>query len=419
MSADPVNPASNSISRADMTQITSYAESVEILRSPHFYSPLHYRSSYPVVGGNLLALFGPAHVERRRLELPVVARAALRRYEFGTTLPIFRENLTVPAGQASRSIDLLDVLTPAVISVAASVIGLDDVDTPAAVGDLSQLGSRISAGVTAEWLLVPVEEAISDALGARQEFIDRFYRSSKSRRARLVAACRDRAIPESDLPNDIITLFLRSQAEPDDELLVRECLFWLTASTDTTIHSSAHAVMEIYTWLGEHPEDRMLFNDLSFLQRAVGEAIRLHPPLPSALRCALTDVALSSGRHIRKGEYLDLDLNRIDRDTDFFGMDAARFNPHRHDSIAGHVSGASFGHGVHSCLGRRLAIGAGTGRIESEDAPVGVAVRLLEILLAADAELDPSNPPVLRTRSTNGRWECFPITIRSCEVTST
>jgi cytochrome P450 len=409
------NPA-EPVNRADMTRISSYVEAMEIFRSPDFYSPLHYRYSHPVVGTSILSLFGPAHTQRRRTDLPVVSRNALMRYEFDTTMPVIREKLALPSGADEHRVDLLAVMTPAVMKVAAAVIGLDGVVSDDDVAELAAIGTRISNGVTAEWLLLPVEEAVRDALSAREDFIVRFYGASRQRRADLVAAWRRGEVPDADLPDDIVTLFLRSPDEPDDEALVRECLFWLTASTDTTIHSSAHAFMEIRTWLDAHPEDREMFDDLAFLQRAVGEAIRLHPPLPSALRRALADVTLPTGRHIVRGEYLDLDLNAIDRDQSFFGDDASEFNPHREDESALKVFGVSFGHGVHSCLGRRLAVGAGNGRIESESAPVGLVVRLVQALLLCGAAIDEDDPPELRARSTNGRWDRFPLTIRRARV---
>jgi cytochrome P450 len=401
--------------REEMTWIRSYVEGSEIFKSADFFSPLHYRNSYPVVGESIQSLFGDAHTARRRTELSVVARDGLMHYEFDVLMPIVRAGLVRSDDGSDRTVDLLELMKTAVIKVAASAIGLDGVETDADVDLLTEIGDKVSNGTQVEWSLVSVEGVIAEALDARQRFIDAFYADSKARREALIAGYQAGEIPESDLPSDLITVLLKKksgQLWDDEDLLVREMLFWLSASTATSIHASAHVFMEILTWLAGHPEDRPLFDDLSFLQSAVGEAVRLHPPIPAQLRCALREVRLSTGRVIAEGEQIALDLNGIDRDPAFFGKNADRFDPHRDGPATLHRYGVSFGQGVHACLGRRLAIGAGNGRVEEgERAPAGLIVRLMQALLAADARLDPDDPPRLRETSSQDRWDVFPVVI--------
>lgn len=399
------------IPRDQMTWVRTYDEANDILKSPDFFSPLHYRHSYPVVGESIQSLFGETHSTRRRAELVVVSRAALVKYEFELVLPIVEEGLSVADSDGPRKVDLLDLVKTAVMRVAAAAIGLDDVTTPDEIELLSDIGDRVSNGVQVEWSLLPVDDVIAEALRAKAEFVERFYGPAKVRRVELLSSWRAGGVPDSALPHDVITSLLKADGDFDDDLLLRECLFWLSASTATTIHASAHVFMEIWNWLDAHPEDRPLFDDLAFLQRAVGEAMRLHPPIPAQLRCALRDLELTSGRRISKGEQIALDLNAIGRDRRVFGDDSDRFDPHRQGVSALHVYGVSFGQGAHACLGRRLAIGAGNGKVEGDVEPAGLIVRLMEVLLRQGATVDPDDPPTLRATSTQDRWARFPLVL--------
>ena len=137
----------------------------------------------------------------------------------------------------------------------------------------------------------------------------------------------------------------------DEDDLLRECIFFLVASASTTTHSAPHTLLELDHWFGEHPEDLARSSHLGFLQRAVSEALRLHPPVPALLRLALADVVLSTGRRIAAGEALALDLNAVNRDPEVFGDDADRFDPDRTHGARTHPYGLSFGSGPHTCPG--------------------------------------------------------------------
>jgi cytochrome P450 len=416
MRREPLGGEEN-VSVADMEKISGYRDAVEILRSPEFYSPLHHRFSREVVGGSILSLYGDEHKERRRVVLAALGAGSLVRYEFDIAEPALRRQLSSENLEPGTKIDVIAVLTPIVIRVAAAVIGIDGMQDAHKVRDLTEIGRLVADGVQAEWSNSDVGKSISKALSAKARFIDNHFRASFSRRVKLMSEgvgsgpADELAVQRSD---DIILSYLRRHELVDaavEEELIRECLLWLTAATDTTIHSSAHAFNEICSWLERHPEQRRRFDEVAFLQRSVSEGIRLHAPLPSALRRALAPGELSSGRSIGVGQYLDVDLNAADRDPEEFGSDAEAFNPDRSSASSSRAFGVAFGHGVHSCPGRRLAVGAGNGKIEAGNAPVGLAVRFVQLLLASGAELDPLDPPRLRAGVSNDRWDRFPVII--------
>jgi cytochrome P450 len=135
------------------------------------------------------------------------------------------------------------------------------------------------------------------------------------------------------------------------------------------------------------------------------------------LRAPLEDVRLASGRLIREGEYIALDLNAVNRREDVFGPDADSFDPHRVPVRQGvHGYGESFGAGPHVCPGRLIAVGAASAVARSsEDSTIGVMVRLLEELFRYDVTLDPDDPPVLRSDTQIGRYARFSVLLTERE----
>ena len=62
-----------------------------------------------------------------------------------------------------------------------------------------------------------------------------------------------------DLPIDLLTLFVLHRVdEGDPELVLRECVLYLAASTNTTSMVITDTVRELFEWLVVHPSDRDL-----------------------------------------------------------------------------------------------------------------------------------------------------------------
>lgn len=247
--------------------------------------------------------------------------------------------------------------------------------------------------------------------GGQDRFDARFFRPAYDRRRQLVTAVRRGERAGADLPNDLTTLLLRRYQDWDPELLLREIVFYVTASANTTTHLAPHVLHEVLTHLADHPEDPA--GDLSFLQRAVSEGLRLHPTVPALLRQATSDLTMPSGRRYAAGEQLLLDLNAANRDEAVFGPTAGAYDPHRALPPRTAPYGLAFGDGAHTCPGRQVAVGAGTGSIRGTDVPTGVLTRLLQEVLRYDPAIDPDDPPVFRADTATRRFARFPVVLRT------
>jgi cytochrome P450 len=175
----------------------------------------------------------------------------------------------------------------------------------------------------------------------------------------LVAAWRGRTLEEEELPLDLITILEKTYCDWDEDKLLRECLFYLAASSSTTTNAAPHVYMELWRWMGDHPEDRALLGYASFVQLAVAEALRMHPTVPALIRKALDDVTLTSGRSITAGQQIAIDLNRVNCDPAVFGETASSFDPCRLTPAKVPRYAAAFAAGGHTCIGRRVAAGSG------------------------------------------------------------
>lgn len=400
-----------------MPRVTSYAEAEEILRSPAFASVLHARDSAAIVADNVLTLSGEAHRQRRREEGNVVSSRALRGYERDVLLPSLELAFGIADGQRGPDglvrVDLLDLARTALVHVTAAVIGLDGVDDAATASDLQIIAKEIGEGVSVEWTVGDHREVIQAALAARERFVREHYASALARRRELTEQVDRGELTEEDLPLDLLTTLLRHHASDwDDELWQREAAFYLVASANTTTYAVPHVLAELLGWLDSHPEDRSRCEELAFLQRVANEALRLHFPVPALPRRALRDVTIrTSGRRIPEGGHVAVDLHAANRDPEVFGSDADRFDPHREVADPRRPFGLTFGAGPHRCPGRPLAVGDPTRPVHDEEPVAGAVVRLLHDLMRSGAELDPEDPPRLRTDTAQAKYERFPLVL--------
>ena len=117
--------------------------------------------------------------------------------------------------------------------------------------------------------------------------------------------------------------------------------------------------------LGEAPEE---------IPAVLEELLRFDSPQTSWRRVATRDTTLA-GVDVPKGTRLFLSLGAANRDPEVFAdaavFDVRRANANRH---------VSFGHGIHFCLGARLA------RLETQLAMEALTKRLPELRLLADQE---------------------------------
>ncbi len=148
---------------------------------------------------------------------------------------------------------------------------------------------------------------------------------------------------------DLLTAIAQSKA--GGELLPQAFLdgSWLLiifAGNDTS-RNSLSGTIRLMT---EFPDQRaMVLDDPSLIPKMSEEALRMVSPVMHMRRTALEDTELN-GQKIAKDEKLVLWYGAANRDADIF-PNPDTFNMHR-DNVEKHLA---FGHGVHKCLGSRIA----------------------------------------------------------------
>ena len=384
---------------ADMVRITAYAEVDEILRNPDFASGGFEHESAPFRSDTLLELNGPAHRARRKVEIPLFARAMLDRLEGSVLDPVIEHALREadaerrPDGVVAT--DLARLSHRMFLQVAAGVIGLDDPSTPARTDLLEACMYRLNAGFDVKFSTRDHDEVVAEGLEAKRQFVEHFVGPSLARRTHLVERHRRGELERDELPTDLLTMLLRHDVgQPDPDVVVRESILFMAGATDTTSNAVNHAIADLETWLAEHPEDRAHTDDAAFLRGVCNESLRLHPNVTALARRATQEITLSSGRVVPAGTEVALDLVTASRDEAVFGADADRFDPWRPMPDGAPPYGVAFGTGRHVCIGRPLVTpvsGRPTGKDEGERA----LLKIVRALVRAGVRLDPDAPPQL------------------------
>jgi cytochrome P450 len=148
---------------------------------------------------------------------------------------------------------------------------------------------------------------------------------------------------------DLISMMIHSDAmaEMDQMEFLGNLILLIVGGNDTTRNSMS----ALAYGLDLFPDERTkLENDPSLIHNAVQEIVRWQTPLAHMRRTATQDYELA-GRKIREGDKLALWYVSANRDREVFGDDADaivvdRPNARRH---------LAFGHGIHRCVGARLA----------------------------------------------------------------
>lgn len=154
-----------------------------------------------------------------------------------------------------------------------------------------------------------------------------------------------RVNPRDDL------LSVIAQSKLNKELLPQEFLdgSWLLiifAGNDTS-RNSLSGTIRLMT---EFPDQRaMVLDDPSLIPQMSEEALRMVSPVMHMRRTATEDTVLN-GQPIARDEKVVLWYGAANRDPAVF-PDPDKFNMHR-DNVDKHIA---FGHGVHKCLGSRIA----------------------------------------------------------------
>lgn len=396
----------------DMSKVETFVECDEVLRSKDFVQGSH-RESTPFIGGSLIVLDRDAHFDRRRMEAALFTRAALEHYERETLVPHIDRVIEAAArGRDSDGIvraDLTLILRATLARITATITGLDGVDDIETTERFISYVEQLNKGVTVEWSVEDHDTVIERTLRLRDDFVEDFFSPSLVRRKDLLARYERGELSEGDLPRDLLMLLLRNpEADWDDELMLRESTLFYAAATQTTTHAAPHVIRHLAAWFDEHPEDGHLVRDGNFLKASAYESLRLHVPVHALLRIATSDVELTTGRRIRKGERVACCFAPANRDVAVFGPDAASFNPHR--STEGSVKpwGLSFGGGPHVCIGRTIVTGL-SASTDGTDRTEGMIARILLALYAAGIELDSDDPAAYVDTAHVDAYARFPV----------
>lgn len=148
---------------------------------------------------------------------------------------------------------------------------------------------------------------------------------------------------------DLLSLIAHAEIEGEkmsQEYLDGSWLLIIFAGNDTT-RNSLSGTMRLMT---EFPEQRqMIIDDPSLIPKMSHEALRLVSPVITMRRTATEETEIA-GQQIAENEKVIMWYGAANRDPDVF-PDPDRFDMHR-SNVEKHLA---FGHGVHKCLGNRIA----------------------------------------------------------------
>ena len=219
---------------------------------------------------------------------------------------------------------------------------------------LAHFGQRLPVIVIARLLGVP--ETMADDLLRWSNAMVGMYMAGRDRAREEAAVAATEAFvafmrayveerrdsPRDDLISALIAAEQAGEKLSTDELITT-CILLLNAGHEATVHSLGNAVKLLLETATPHsalsPEA---------IEATVEETLRLDPPLHAFTRWAYEDIEVM-GTIIPKGSEVQLLLAAANRDPGVWD-DPARFNPARPIK-----PNASFGAGVHFCVGAPLA----------------------------------------------------------------
>ena len=393
-----------------MIQLTTYAEAKEAFRSRDLRQAL-YDEGERLMNGVIVNLHGDDHLARRRLENRLFRRDTFAWYE-RDRIPQIVADVLRPALAAGCG-ELLALARRTMMTLSVEVAGVDlppDADD-AHFAELMHLLAKASTVAHATGDKAGIVERGDAALATFQrDYFDQSY----ARRLDLVEKVRRDEIADDNLPRDVLTTLIRNQDRLALPLatVLRETAYFPWVGSHSTSAQLVHAMHHIFEWIQSRPDDRTLLEtDDTLRQRFVHESMRLHPASPMALRVATCTTSLRSGLTLPEGETVVIDVERANRDPEWFGGEANVFNPQRVLADGVPAWGLSFGHGIHACLGQELAAGMEHVGTETSDQQhlLGSVVLMAGAMLRAGARPDPQDPALLDATTTRVMWGHYPV----------
>jgi cytochrome P450 len=383
--------------------VTSYEEAKDAYRQKDLRQAL-YDAGEVIMADVLVNLHGDDHRARRRLENRLFTRSIINVYERELFPSVIAS--TIAPHVANGRAELVKLGHQMMMNLAAQTAGVDrPLGTPEETFQLYDYLMRFIEGATLAFYTGDREAKRAEVADKLAAFDAEFVQPSIARRRALIAA--------GETPPDVLGVLLANNdnLELPNDVIVREIAFYLLAGAHTSATAFTRVTHNILKWLEQHPEDAALITeDRLFVQRCTHETIRLQPSSPTAMRWALADVSLRSGREIPKGDKLVINLLAVNRDRSVFGDDAEEFNPRRTMAHGVAPWGLSYGSGMHACIGQDLASGVTLGEDESLDTHLfGLVPQAVQAIFDHGARLDPADPPEMDESTTRPYFGRYPI----------
>jgi cytochrome P450 len=285
---------------------------------------LRARHDMPVPeAGRIMAMSDPPrHDVYRSPAAPLFTAREVARLE-GRAREIIGGLLTRAAG--AGQCDFIDIARQIPLALLGEKLGIAAEDTEY-VASLAGRAEGNSADPLAH-----------DARQAHVELLMYYYQ--------VMADCRGRRGRRGD---DLVSVLLQAQADGlgiSDEEIILNCDHVLMASGDSVKDAIGSAVLA----LAEHPSQwQALRSGDASVDVAVEEILRWAAPATHLLRTATNDISLGAAE-IRAGDTVTVWLPAVNRDESSFA-DGDEFRLSRHPNR--HLT---FGAGMHSCLGAKVA----------------------------------------------------------------
>lgn len=388
----------------EIITITTWDEARDAYRQKSLRQAL-YDAGEVVMGDVLVNLHGAEHRDRRRLENRLFRRETFELYERELFPPIIAATYA-PFIEAGRA-ELVDLGHQLMMNLAAMTAGVDrPLGTPDETRTLYDYLLRFIEGATLAHYTGDKDAKRAEVADKLRAFDAEFVEPSIRRRREIIDA-------GGEPPRDVLSILLvnADDLELPHEVIVREVAFYLLAGAHTSATAFTRVAHNIFTWLDAHPDDtETVRTDRLFVQRCTHETVRLQPSSPVAMRWALDDIELRSGRHIPKGAKVVIDLLSVNRDASVFGPTAEEFDPRRElpDGIPPY--GLSFGSGMHACIGQDLAAGLVFHDDGSRDEHIfGLVPEAVQVLFDHGARPDPDDPPEMDASTTRPYFGRYPV----------
>jgi cytochrome P450 len=227
------------------------------------------------------------------------------------------------------TVNLIDALAfPLPFAVITEMLGMPETD----VNRLRELSSVLVRSLEP----VPDEATIRAILESEIEM--------QQRTSAAIAWKREH--PADDLLTAMINAKDGEDVLTDDELVAQVVLLYV-AGHETTVNLIGNGAFALIN----NPEQARLLADRPDLdENAVEEFLRFDSPVQMTRRVTTEDIEIA-GQPIEKGRFVIASLGSANRDEEVFGPDADQLRVDRPNA----KQHASFGGGVHHCLGNALA----------------------------------------------------------------